>query len=119
MTRFRLMLFLVAAFDLHAVDTPKTLPVRAFCIPSPSPNRLDEFIKFIEEDLAPRSVNVLILRVDYSFQFTSRPEMADKGGLSREQARKLAEVCRKHQIRIIPLIDLLAISHGNPTVENC
>src|SRR4051794_27599727 len=104
MTKFRLMLFLVAAFDLrHAVDAPKTLPVRAFCIPSPSPNRLDEFIKFIEEDLAPRSVNALILRVDYGFQFTSRPELADKGGLSRE-----------------PLINLLGHqSWHNPTVENC
>src|SRR3954465_11458760 len=107
MTRFRLMLFLVAAFDLHAVDAPKTLPVRAFCIPSPSPNRLDEFIEFIEEDLAPRSVNVLILRVDYGFQFITHPEMADKGGLSRDYARKLAEACRKHQIRVVPLINLL------------
>ena len=33
--------------------------------------------------------------------------MADPGGLSREQAQKIAETCKKHQIRIIPLIDLL------------
>jgi len=72
-----------------------------------SGNRVDEFIKFIEEELAQRSVNALILRFDYGFQFTSRPEMADKNGLSREQAQKIAEACKKHQIRIIPLVNLL------------
>ena len=81
--------------------------MRGFCIASPSGNRVDEFIKFIEEELAPRVVNTLILRVDYNFQFLSRTEMADKGGLSREQAQSIAAICRKHQIRVIPLIDLL------------
>jgi hypothetical protein len=109
LNRFSLSILLLVALRLDSAETnaTKTLPVRGFCIPSPSPIRLDEFIKFIEEGLAPRSVNVLILRVDYSFQFISHPEMSDKGGLSREQARKLADVCKKHQIRIVPLINLL------------
>src|SRR2546429_1265388 len=100
---------LAGALRLPAAENPsdKFLPVRGFCIPSPSGNRVDEFIKFIEEELAPRSVNVLILRVDYGFQFLSRPEMADKGGLSKEQAQKIGTICRQHQIRIIPLINLL------------
>jgi len=93
------------AAEPAAVD--RALPVRGFCIPSPSPNRLDEFLKFIEQDLAPRSINLLILRVDYSFQFTSLPEMADKNGLTREQARKISAVCKKHQIRVVPLVNLL------------
>ena len=37
-----------------------------------------------DEQLASRSVNALILRVDYGFQFISRPEMADKNGLSQD-----------------------------------
>jgi hypothetical protein len=84
-----------------------TLPVRGFCIQAPSPNRLDDFIRFIEEDLAARSVNVLILRVDYGFQFTRHPEMADRNGLSKEQAQRIAAACQRHQIRIIPLVNLL------------
>src|SRR6266700_5332546 len=94
---------------LPAAENPadRRLPVRGFCIPAPSANRVDEFIKFIEEELAPRSVNALILRVDYGFQFTSRPEMADKNGLSKEQAQKIAGACKKHQIRLIPLVNLL------------
>ena len=104
-----LCLLLAGALNLAGAEKPadKTLPVRGFCIPAPSGNRVDEFIKFIEEELAPRSVNALILRVDYGFQFTNRPEMADKNGLSKEQAQKIAAACKKHQIRIIPLVNLL------------
>jgi hypothetical protein len=104
-----LCLLLVGALHLPAAEKPaeKTLPVRGFCIPAPSGNRVEEFIKFIEEELAPRSVNTLILRVDYGFQFTSRPEMADRNGLSKEQAQKITAACKRHQIRIIPLVNLL------------
>jgi len=102
-------LLLLGMLRLQAAEGPvdKTLPVRGFCIPAPSTNRLDEFIGFIEQELAPRSVNVLILRVDYGFQFRSRPEMTDERGLSHEQAKRIADVCKKHQIRIVPLINLL------------
>ncbi len=102
-------LLLMATMPLSAAESPadRQLPVRGFCIASPSANLVEEFIKFIEEELAPRSVNVLILRVDYNFQFASHPELADPGGLSREQAQKIAGVCQQHQIRIIPLINLL------------
>jgi len=102
-------LLLVGALNLAAAEKPAdaTLPVRGFCIAAPSGNRVDEFIKFIEEELAPRSANVLILRVDYGYQFLSRPEMADSRGLSKEQAQKIARVCKEHHIRVIPLINLL------------
>src|SRR6267378_5573514 len=104
-----LCLLLIATPHLRAAEdqTDRRLPVRGFCIPSPSGNRVDEFIKFIEEELAPRSVNTLILRVDYNFQYATHPELADQGGLSRAQAQKIAATCRKHQIRIVPLINLL------------
>src|SRR5439155_11701376 len=106
---FALVMVLAGALRLQAQENPpdKFLPVRGFCIAAPSGSRVDEFLRFIEEELAPRSVNVLVLRVDYSFQFLSHPEMADKGGLAREQAQSIAAICRKHQIRVIPLIDLL------------
>jgi len=102
-------LLLVGTLNLAAAEGPaeRMPPVRGVCIQSPSANRMEEFIKFIEEELAPRSVNVLILRVDYSFQFLGRPEMADKGGLSKEQAQKIAAVCRRLQMRIVPLVNLL------------
>src|SRR5215470_1684468 len=89
------------------LSAEQPLPVRGLCIAAPSTNRLDEFIKFIEEELAPRLANTLVLRVDYNFQFQSRPEMSDPAGLSRESAQRIAAACRQHHIRVIPLIDLL------------
>ncbi|HUC85415.1 MAG TPA: family 20 glycosylhydrolase, partial [Candidatus Acidoferrales bacterium] len=83
------------------------LPVRGFCIAAPPSNRVDEFVHFIDQELAPRAVNTLILRVDYNFQFTSLPEFNDPQGLSKADAARLVAVCKKHKIRLIPLIDLL------------
>ena len=64
-----------AVLSTHAASgvLDEVPPVRGFCIAAPSPPQLDEFIKFIREELAPRSVNTLILRVDYNYQFASRP----------------------------------------------
>ena len=43
----------LTTLHLPAAENPADtrLPVRGFCIPSPSANRVDEFIKFIEEEL--------------------------------------------------------------------
>lgn len=83
------------------------LPVRGFCIAAPRPAGLNEFIKFINEELAPRMVNRLILRVDYNYQFESHPELRDSIALSRSDVKRLVEVCRNRNIRIIPQINLL------------
>ena len=50
--------------------------------------------------------NVLILEVDYGFEFKSRPELQCHG-ITKEQARKLSEVCRQNGIRLIPLFNCL------------
>jgi sugar phosphate isomerase/epimerase len=85
----------------------QVLPVRGLCIAAPNPSQIDVFVSFIQNELAPRSVNTLILRVDYNYQFTSRPEMASSTGLSKADVKKLVAVCREHQIRLIPQINLL------------
>jgi hypothetical protein len=85
----------------------EVLPVRGLCIAAPNAHQLDEFVKFIHDGLAPRSVNTLILRVDYNYQYTSRPEMANPSGLSRQDVKNLVEVCRTNHIRLIPQINLL------------
>jgi len=40
------------------------LPVRGFCIGAPDVSYLDQFVKFIDEELALRNVNALVLRID-------------------------------------------------------
>ena len=83
------------------------LPVRGFCISAPQSSDVDRFVKFIDEELTPRKVNTLILRVDYNYQFKSHPELQDQSALSQTEVKKLVDVCRKNQIRLIPQINLL------------
>jgi hypothetical protein len=91
-----------------SVSTPgNILPVRGFCIAAPQSDEIDDFVKFIDEELAPRKVNTLILRVDYNYQYESHPELRDSGALSKTEVKKLVAVCEKNNIRIIPQVNLL------------
>ena len=83
------------------------LPVRGFCIAAPQPRQLDTFIKFINEELAPRQVNTLILRVDFNYEFDRHPELRDSVALSKRDVKKLVKACQKNNIRLIPQINLL------------
>lgn len=83
------------------------LPVRGLCIEAPRPSGVDAFVKFIQEELAPRNLNTLILRVDWNYQYTSHPELKDSIALSKADVKKLVQVCKKNNIRLIPQINLL------------
>ena len=105
---------LFVCFSLFFMDTSfsqtmvkDTLPTRGFCIGAPQSAEVDAFIKFITEELAPRKVNTLILRIDYNYQFESHPELRDPSALSKAEVKKMVDVCRKNQIRLIPQINLL------------
>jgi len=53
--------------------------------------------------LAAMGINVVILEVDYNFDFKSHPELRHgKTPITKAGARKLFEVCRKQGIRLIP-----------------
>ncbi len=90
-----------------AADLDKIIPVRGFCIAAPQPKEVDEFVKFIEEELASRHVNTLILRVDYNYKYESHPELRDSIALSKKDVRKLVSACSKNNIKIIPQVNLL------------
>lgn len=82
-------------------------PVRGLCIEAPAPKVLDSFITFIDKELAPRTLNTLILRVDYNYKFESHPELIDTLPLSKSEIKKIVAVCKKNNIRLIPQINLL------------
>jgi hypothetical protein len=94
------------------------MPVRGFCIAAPRPRELDEFIKFIDEELVPRNVNTLILRVDYNYQYESHPELRDSIALSRREVKKLVAACKKGNIKIIPQVNLLGHQSWAGKTEN-
>jgi len=99
---------LTVGLDVSAGENlDDALPVRGFCIAAPGPKALDPFISFVQDELAPRHVNVLILRVDYRYEYETHPELRDRETLSKEAVKRLVNVCRTNQIRIIPHINLL------------
>jgi len=84
-----------------------SLPIRGFAIGAPSPERVNDFIDFIEDELVPNNVNTLVLRVDFKYRYKSHPELRDEDALSKADVRKIVKACRKGGIRVIPQINLL------------
>lgn len=83
------------------------VPVRGLAIAAPSAQKLDRFLKFIQEELAPSHFNLLILRIDWNYAYESHPELRDPNPLTRTDVKKIVEVCRRNHIRIAPQINLL------------
>ena len=92
-------------FAQQTIDS--ILPVRGFCIAAPRPAGVDAFVKFIKEELAPRKVNTLILRVDFNYQFKSHPELKDSVALSAADVKKILNAAKTNGMSIIPQINLL------------
>ena len=103
----KLILFVGILFFAMVAKSQDVLPVRGFCIGGPDAAHLDEFVKFIDQELAPRNVNTLIVRIDYNYQFEKHPELRDEGALSKADIKKMVDVCKKHNIRLIPQINML------------
>lgn len=100
------------------VPADSLLPVRGFCIGAPKPAGVDASIRFIDQELAPRQVNTLILRVDFNYQYQSHPELRDSVALSATDVKKLVQACKTHKIRLIPQINLLGHQSWANTTHN-
>jgi N-acetyl-beta-hexosaminidase len=103
--------FLFAGHDAQsapfALNQSDTLPVRGFSIAAPMPSEVNAFVKFIKEELAPRNINTLILRVDFNYQYESHPELREDTALSKSDVKKIVAICKQSGIHIIPQINLL------------
>ncbi len=96
------------------VPAEKIFEVRGFCISAPKPTGVDRFVKFINDELAARNINTLVLLVGYNYQYKCYPQLRDSGALSKKDVRKIVKACKKNNIRIIPDINLLGHqSSGN------
>ena len=83
------------------------LPIRGIELAAPDKEDLDAFVKFIEEELIPLNVNTLLLRVDWNYEYKSRPELRDENPLTETEMKKIVSACKAGGIRIIPQINLL------------
>ncbi len=101
--------FLIAVvFLTNAQETlDDLLPVRGLCIAAPDKETVDPFIDFINNELVPRKVNTLVLRIDYNYEYKSRPELANEEALSKTDVKKLVKACQEGGIRLIPQVNLL------------
>jgi hypothetical protein len=101
------LLTVIQNFSLAQQNLDSLLPVRGLCIGAPAPKEIERFIKFINEELAPRKVNTLVLRIDYNYQYESHPELREDSSLSKNDIKKLVAACKGNNIRLIPQINLL------------
>ncbi|MEO6836961.1 MAG: family 20 glycosylhydrolase [Ginsengibacter sp.] len=97
----------VKSSPLQSPQIADTLPVRGFEIVVPRPSGVDSFVTFIKKELIPRHVNTLVLRVDFSYQFKSHPELIDSFALSEKDVKKIVRACKQGDIKIVPQINLL------------
>jgi len=84
-----------------------TLIIKGFCIAAPSPERLGDFLSFMENDLAGNGINTLVLRVDFNFEYDSYPNLRDEAALTREQVKLLVRTASENDIKLIPQVNLL------------
>ncbi len=99
-----LLVGLSALFTSFASDPPQVI---GLCIAVPGSERLEQFLSFMENDLAPGGINTLVLRVDFNYAFESYPNLRDESVLSREDVKQMVHMARKHGIQLIPQINLL------------
>lgn len=101
-------LVLIMVTATYSQDEAEPLfQVKGFCIGAPSPDQLDRFVTFINEELTPRGVNTLLLLVDYNYEYQSYPQLRAPDALTKAQIKKIVKACRDNKIRIIPQINLL------------
>ena len=89
------------------VNGQSPYPVKGLCIAAPSVDQVDAFAGFIRKELAPSGLNLLILRVDWGYEYLSHPELRGNNPLTKEDVKKLVAACRENNIRLIPQINLL------------
>ena len=82
--------------------------VKGICLSAPKPDELDMFEEFVEKKLAPGGCNLIIMLIRYRYQFKSHPECASPNSpLNEEQVKRVIAICRKHNIRLIPKMNLM------------
>lgn len=101
---FVLTICIVLIAPVYPKDPP---PVVGLCIAAPGPDRLDQFITFMEKELAPNGVNTLVLRIDFNYEYKSHPNLRAEQALSEKEVKKLVASAKKNGIALIPQINLL------------
>ena len=98
---------LVPADSARMKKIDRVLPTRGLAIGAPSRDGVDAFCKFIEEEMAPAHFNILIVRIDWNYEYECYPQLRDPNPLTKADIKKIVAVCKKHNIQLAPQINLL------------
>lgn len=106
--RLALSLLLGFLVPTAAICAPSpALPIRGLFLGAPKPDEVPLLVRFIREALPKEGVNLLVLEIDYRYQYTSHLEVVDADALSKSDVKAIVSACRNSGVRLIPLIDLL------------
>ncbi len=80
--------------------------------PQPYLGEVPLVAKFIEEVLVPAGVNMIVLQIRYRYQFKKHPECQGFDPLSYDDVKLLLDTCRRHNIKLVPKMNLLGHQSG-------
>jgi len=82
--------------------------IRGICLNVPKKSEdVALIVRFIDEWLAPRKCNLLVLLTRYAYQFESHPECASTNAVSKENMIQIREACKRNNIKLIPKMNLM------------
>jgi len=101
------MLRISFALLCAAAAAAQNFPVRGIHLSAPQPDEVGLAERFIKEALPKEGVNILVLELNYRYQFSKHPEVVDANALSPDDLKRLATASRTAGVRLIPMINLL------------
>lgn len=82
-----------------------SFPVRALQLYGPTEENIDEFERFIDEIVAPVGITHVTIMLYYNFEYKSHPEIVEAPFTSVAVAKRVAAVCKRNGITVVPEID--------------
>jgi hypothetical protein len=124
MRRFAVLLLATLAVAVSGSQSAKAAPspeakaawIRSWRVANPTWRGLHLMVQSEEQSdalieqlpkFAALGVNVIVIEVDYAFEFQSHPELRGKRFVTKAGARRLAKAAHDHGIRLIPELDCL------------
>jgi len=87
---------------------------KGIVLTAPLSTEVDNTVKFIDEYLAPKGFNLIVMQIRYRYKFQLHPECQGYDPLSKDDIKKLVAVCRKNNIRFLPKMNLQGHQSGLP-----
>lgn len=87
---------------------------KGIVLTAPLSHEVDDVVKFIDEFLAPNGCNLICLQIRYRYRFKLHPECMGYDPLSYDDVKKLVNVCKKNNIKLVPKMNLQGHQSGVP-----